>query len=161
MQGRKQKSLTIVCSWFVCVSLMLAATTASAQDNGGGDEAFKANGIEVFIGATFDDGSGEVSYGMSYEYRLEEALGIGALVEYTDGREWVFLVPVSWHFTEAWKVVVAPGFEHEDGDNTYLTRVGTAYEFKFTGWSLAPELNFDFVDGEVKTVVGVSFGWEF
>lgn len=44
---------------------------------------------------------------------------------------------------------------------SYERRVGTAYEFKFTGWSLAPEVNVDFVDGEVKTILGVSVGWEF
>ena len=36
-------------------------------------------------------------------------------------------------------MLVAPGLEHEEGESFYMTRVGTAYEFKFTGWSLAPE----------------------
>jgi hypothetical protein len=36
-----------------------------------------------------------------------------------------------------------------------------SYEFGFSGWSLAPELNVDFVGGEVKTVPGISIGWEF
>ena len=140
------------------VCFTLAATPVVAQDAENAEgEAFEANSIEVFLGATFDDGDSEASFGMSYERRLNESFGIGGMVEYTNGREWVFAVPFTIHITEPWKVVLAAGIEHEEGDNTFLTRVGTAYEFKFDGWSLAPEVNVDFVDGEVKTVLGVSF----
>lgn len=145
----------------VCL-MLLVGTPALAQDAAPGDNGdFKPNSVEVFVGGTFDDGDGEASFGLSYERRLNSAFGLGALAEYTNGREWVLAVPFNWHVTESWKLMVAPGVEFEDGDSEYLTRVGTSYEFKFSGWSLAPELNVDFVGGEVKTVVGVSVGWEF
>ena len=143
------------------LALLLAAPVISAQESGESTEGFEVNSFEVFIGATLHDGESDASYGASYERRVGEAFGIGGLVEYTNGREWVFAVPFTWHITEPWKVLVAPGFEHEEGESFYLTRVGTAYEFKFTGWSRAPEVNVDFVDGEVKTILGVSVGWEF
>ena len=44
--------------------------------------------------------------------------------------------------------------EIEDGDAEFLVRVGGLYDIDFTGWSLAPELNLDFVDGDVTVVVG-------
>jgi len=140
---------------------LLSAPVMAQEAEGGEEEAFEANVIEVFLGGTFHDGDGNASYGLSYERRLMESFGIGGLVEYTDGREWVYAVPLTFHVTEAWKLVLAPGFEHEEGENTYLTRIGTAYEFKFDGWSLAPEINVDMVDGEAKTVAGVSIGFEF
>jgi hypothetical protein len=143
------------------LALVLAAPVTSAQETGENIEDFEANSFEVFIGATLHDGDSEASYGASYQRRIGKAFGIGGLVEYTTGREWIFAVPFSWHITESWKLLVAPGFEHEEGENIYMTRIGTAYEFKFTGWSLAPEVNVDFVDGEVKTILGVSVGWEF
>ena len=52
----------------------------------------------------------------------------------------------------------APGWEHEEGENTYLTRVGTSYEFEIGEMTLAPEINFDFVDGDAAFVAGVSLG---
>jgi hypothetical protein len=58
---------------------------------------------------------------------------VGTLVEYTNGREWVLAVPLSWHVTEPWKILIAPGIEIEDGDSQYMTRVGTSYEFGFSG----------------------------
>jgi hypothetical protein len=141
---------------------VFAFVPAQAQDaDAGGADKSMPDSIELFIGGTFHDHNSEASFGVSYERRLSESFGLGVLAEYTNDREWVFAVPFAWHITEPWKVMVAPGLEHGDGDNTYLTRVGTSYEFKFNGWSLAPELNFDFSDGEVKTVAGVSFGWEF
>ena len=143
------------------LALVLAAPVTLAQESGDSIEDFEANSFELFIGATLHDGESDASYGASYERRVGKAFGIGGLVEYTNGREWVFAVPFTWHITEPWKVLVAPGFEHEEGESFYLTRVGTAYEFKFTGWSLVPEVNVDFVDGEVKTILGVSVGWEF
>ena len=146
----------------VLVCFTLASTPVMAQDAENGEgETFEANSIEVFLGGTFDDGDSEASYGMSYERRLNESIGIGGEVEYTNGREWVYLVPFTIHITEPWKVMLAGGVEHEEGENLFLSRIGTAYEFKFDGWSLAPEINADFVDGEIKTVLGVSFGFEF
>ncbi len=144
------------------IFLGLASATVIAQDTESGEgEAFEANIFEVFLGGTFDDGESNASFGLTYERRLKESFGIGGLVEYTNGREWVYAVPFTVHIGESWKVMLAPGFEHAEGENNYLTRVGTAYDFKFDGWSLAPEANLDFVDGETKVVVGVSFGIEF
>lgn len=147
--------LTVVC-------LGLASAPVMAQDTESGEgEAFEANIFEVFLGGTFDDGESDTSFGMAYERRLNESFGIGGLVEYTSGREWVYIVPFTMHISESWKVLLAPGFEHAEGENTYLTRVGTAYDFKFDGFALAPEVNFDFVDGNTKVVVGVGFVIEF
>jgi hypothetical protein len=145
--------------------LLLAAGSSQAADAGADDgDDFKPNVIELFVGGTFDSGDGELSLGATYERRFGEKFGIGAIAEYTDdspNREWVFAIPLFWHVIDPWKVLIAPGVERTDGDNEYMTRLGASYEFEFDGWTLAPELNFDFVDGEVKTVVGISFGWEF
>ena len=48
-----------------------------------------------------------------------------------------------------------PGFEHEDGKNQFMVRLGNSYEFVMGDWSLAPELSSDFVDGDFKTVFGL------
>jgi len=56
---------------------------------------------------------------------------------------------------------VAPGVDRSDGDNEFMIRLGAAYEIEFDGWSLTPDLNLDFVDGDVLVVLGASFGWKF
>jgi len=141
--------------------LMIVALLAVAQNVSAQEESFKRNGIELFGGATFNDSETNGSIGLSYERRVTEKFGIGGLVEYTNGREWVYAVPFSWRITEPWKVLIAPGWEHEEGENTYLTRIGTSYEFEIGEMTLAPEINFDFVDGDTAIVAGVSLGWAF
>ena len=140
----------------VIVALLVLGENAAAQE-----ESFKRNGMEIFAGATFNDSETNASFGLTYERRVTEKFGIGGLVEYTNGREWVFAVPFSWRITDPWKVIIAPGWEHEEGENTYLTRLGTSYEFEIGEVTLVPEINFDFVDGDTSFVAGVSLGWAF
>jgi hypothetical protein len=59
------------------------------------------------------------------------------------------------------RFVLAPGLEHRDDENEFLFRAGVAYEFEIGRWSIAPEFNVDFVDGEKAYVYGLSFGWGF
>ena len=132
----------------------------SAQESEGAE--LEKNALELFLGGTYTDGEGtEFSLGLAYERRLSERVGLGGLVEHTDGREWVIAAPIFFHATESWKIFLAPGVEHEDGENEFLVRLGNSYEFDMGTWTLAPELSFDFVDGDVKTVFGLNFGKDF
>jgi hypothetical protein len=147
--------------WATMPLLAIVALLALAQNAAAQEESFKRNVIELFGGATFNDSETNGSIGLSYERRVTEKFGIGGLVEYTNGREWIYAVPFSWRITEPWKVLVAPGWEHEEGENTYLTRLGTSYEFEVGEMTLAPEINFDFVDGDTAVVAGISLGFAF
>ena len=144
---------------FVLMLVMLTIPgMASAQDENETVE-FEKNALELFLGGTYADDDGtSFSTGLAYERRLNEKVGIGGLVEYTEGREWVLAVPVNFHPTESWKLFLAPGLEREDGENEFMVRLGSSYEFEMGSWTLAPELSFDFVDGDVKTVFGLNFG---
>jgi hypothetical protein len=146
----------------IFLTAMLFASGAQADD-GGGSEEIERNSVELFVGGTFDSGEGDLSLGATYVRRFGDKFGVGALAERTDssGREWVYALPFFWHVVDPWKVMIAPGIERTNGHNEYMTRLGASYEFDFGGWTLAPELNFDFVSSEVKSVVGVSFGWDF
>ena len=57
--------------------------------------------------------------------------------------------------------MVAPGTEIDDGDHEFLLRGSGSYEVEFSGWSLSPEVNLDFVDSDIVVVVGASFGWKY
>ena len=124
------------------------------------------HGVELFLGNTHDDGENGFSIGFTYEYRLNELFGIGGLIEYAgnDFREWILAAPFILHPYEGWRFLVAPGIdiEDEDGNNNFLLRVGSAYEFEIAErWSITPEFNVDFVDGDEVFVYGFSFGYGF
>ena len=68
------------------------------------------------------------------------------------------------HPYKGWRFLVAPGIDihDEDGDNNFLFRAGAAYELEIAeSWSITPEFNVDFVDGDEVLVYGLSFGYEF
>lgn len=143
---------------------IFTASSALAQETEETEEAGR-NSIEIFAGGTFFEGNAKASMGASYERRISEHTGIGILAENTAAEEWVFAVPVRLYIKEPWVTWIAPGIERayggEEDDDEFLVRVGTAVEFEFSGWTFAPEINFDFVDHEVKTVLGATVGWKF
>ena len=148
---------TVVLIFLACA----ANITAQAQESG--EEAEKKNFVEVFVGITHDDGENEPSLGVTYERRMQEKFGTGFIIEFTDAdnRETIVALPFFWHPAEPWRVVVAVGNEYDDGEHRFLTRVGGSYEFEFSGWSLSPEVNVDFVDDRTVLVFGASFVWKF
>jgi hypothetical protein len=145
------------------VSLFISGIASAADTDQNASDRLKANVFEVFVGGTFYDDAVNPSVGASYLRRINDKFGMGVLAGYTDSdhRSWIFAVPFAFHIAEPVKIKIAPGVEYSDGDTEYMTRLGASYEFRFTGWSLAPVINFDFVGGEIKTVVGVSCGWHF
>jgi hypothetical protein len=116
--------------------------------------------IALFLGATHTDDEDEFSIGIDYEYRLKPILGVGGLAEYTGGdlETTVLAAALFIHPYDEWRLVLAPGFENEDGDNEFLFRAGVSYAFPVGKWTVSPEFNVDFVDEEENLVYGLSFG---
>ncbi len=121
----------------------LRPTGVAAQAQESGTEAEDRNFIELFVEITHDDGENEGSLGLTYERKFDQ-FGTGFIVEFTnaDRRETVLALPFFWHPADPWRTVVAIGTEFNDGENSFLTRVGGSYEFEFSGWSLSPEVDY-------------------
>ena len=145
----------------LALSFLVCATMA-AQAQEADEEAEKQNFVELFAGITHDDGENDASLGLTYERKFDR-FGTGFIVEFTDSdsRETILALPFFWHPAEPWRTVVAIGTEISDGDNSFLTRIGGSYEIEFSGWSLSPEVNIDFVDRGTVLVFGASFVWKF
>jgi len=135
------------------------AATAAEES---GTEVEDRDFIELFVGITHDDGENDPSLGVTYEHRFGR-FGTGFIAEFTksDRRDSVLAVPFFWHPADPWRTVVAIGTEYNEGENSFLARVGGSYEIEFSGWSLSPEVNVDFVDQGTVLVIGASFVWKF
>ena len=144
------------------LAFVVSAASAAAEAQESGTEAEDRNFIELFVGITHDDGENDPSLGLTYERRFGR-FGTGFIVEFTKDarRNSVGALPFFWHPAEPWRTLVAIGTEYSDGENSFLTRVGGSYEFEFSGWSLSPEVNVDFVDEGTVLVFGASFVWKF
>ena len=156
--------------WVQCTTVVVAVlfcSLAAAEEQGStagkGADEFR-NKLLFFGGVTQKGSDHGASVGLEYEYRLGPYLGLGGLAEYAGGDfdSWVLGFPVYIHPYGGLVAWLAPGVEIEDGDANFLFRAGLGYEFEIhPRWSLAPEINFDFTDGDTKLVYGLTLSWEF
>ena len=121
--------------------------------------------LAVFIGATHAEGEDEPTVGVDYEYRLTQKIGVGALVDHAGGDLDSTIIAAALFIRphEGWLLLAAAGNENTDHGDEFIARAGIGYEFGFHGgWSLTPQLNFDYVDDEeTKEVFGVNIGRSF
>jgi len=147
----------------MAVIFFYSVAPAEEQARTAGKEAddFR-NRFSLFGGMTQEGSDHGASVGLEYEYRLGSYLGVGGLAEYAGGDfdSWVLGVPFFIHIYAGWVVWLAPGVEIEDSETNFLFRAGMGYEFEiYPRWSLAPEVNFDFTDGDTKLVYGFTLTW--
>jgi hypothetical protein len=97
----------------------------------------------------------------SYGYRVSPALSIGVLGEYAfDPLDlWVVGVPVRYFTGQRWVLTAMPGVEIHHSHTESLFRLGVGYEIEKEGYTVTPEVNFDWVNDEVSIVAGVMFGF--
>lgn len=152
-------------SRFLSVPEQNIDTNGGARGGEDGEAGEKRNKVALFIGGTHKADVDGASIGIEYERRLSELVGVGLLFETTPslnerlvGLPGLFLHPVG-----DLAVLLAPGFENEDGETVFVFRVGVGWDFDLGGGvKLAPEINYDFVDGPDDAVVyGVTVAYEF
>lgn len=155
---------------FTCLALLvlliLPAWGAGAEStaDAGESEGERLNKVELFLGNTQNGSSNGASIGVSYERRLSQLFGFGGYVEYAGGDFATSAVGANFvlHPHAGWIVKLSPGVEFDDHSTNFQFRLGAAYDFEITpSWSLAPEFNVEFVDGERNLIYGLSAGYAF
>ena len=119
--------------------------------------------VGLFLGNTQDEHEDTFTVGLDYEYRFSQYVGIGFLGEYLgkDFREGVLLVPLFIHPYEGFRFMAAAGIKPKKDEDKFLWRLGIGYRFPIGDWTIAPEFNIDFSEGEESYVYGVSIGYGF
>jgi hypothetical protein len=161
-----QMALLSALCWAVAVPHLLAAEPTHTTGPESGEH--HPNAVELFLGNTYERADDETangfSVGVTYERRLSDLLGVGGFYEYAAGDfdKWSIGVPLFVHPYGGWRLDLAPGLEHRDGEDEFLFRAGVAYEFELSErWAVMPEFNVDFVNGEQAFVFGLSCGFGF
>lgn len=154
----------IFCCIFILAALTSIAVAEESEPKAHEKEDELRNHISLFGGNTQDGSENGASIGLGYEYRLNPLLALGFLGEYAGGdfNSWMIGVQALIFPHAGWFFRLAPGLEYEDSESNFLFRTGLGYEFELSSrWSLAPEFNVDFVDGDTKMVYGLSLLWAF
>ncbi len=102
--------------------------------------------------------------GLSYSRRLNRLFALGGYIEHAAGDFDTSAVGIDFiiYPHAGWLFKVSPGLEFDDGETKAQGRLGVGYDFEITReWSLAPEMNVEFVDGERNFVYGLILGYGF
>ena len=120
----------------------------------------KRHHVALFLGGTHAEGENEFTVGLDYSYRFHSLFGAGGLIDHAGGElDTTLIAPALFIYPfGGLSIVLAPGIEFNDDDN-FAFRLGFAYEFEIMEkYTIAPESNLDFVDGETDEVYGIAFG---
>ena len=123
--------------------------------------------VELFLGNTRGEThtghENAFSAGVTYHYLVNPTASVGLLAEYASDPldSWVVGAPIVFRVGEGWQLTTMPGVEREHGESEFLFRFGVGYEIGMVGYSLKPEVNADFANGEVAIISGLSIGFRF
>ena len=158
------------------LSVQGIATAGEAESHGAGhgpgemasahEHGYHRNVIAVFLGVTSEERrESSPTFGLEYERRLSPAFGLGAILEHARGDLdfTIAAIPFAYHYGH-WKFYAAPGVEFSDEEHNteFLMRVGVEYAFELgRSFEISPQVDIDFVDGEIVTVLGLTLGYGF
>ena len=118
----------------------------------------------MFAGFTSVNHNTEATFGVEYEYRFNELIGVGAAYEHTskahhgDGTS-IYMALVHVHPWKELRLSAGYGIEdihHEGAHSEDVLRVGISYDFHVGEFGIAPAFNLDRVAGHTAKVFGVA-----
>jgi hypothetical protein len=147
------------------------ASEALAEEAHHGHEGLWRNHphhASIVLGGTWHGHEEAETIGIDYEYRLNQTLGLGAVLEYaTDPLETTtFLVVADIHVWRGLAIQTGPGIEHIEEDHghdedLFVYRIGALYEVEYGNFTVSPQLHLD-VTSENDSIIGaIAVGWAF
>ncbi len=147
---------------FVAVASPAFPQQADRQGGEAGEEIERRNELALIIAGTYEDEENRFTTGFEYSRRLHQYVGVAGVVEYLEDGTWVYVFPILLYPVGGLKLVAGPGFEREEGENSFLIRVGVGYGIEFTErFSLQPSLDVDFIGRDAALVYGLTLGVSF
>lgn len=102
--------------------------------------------------------------GIDIEYRISQLTGLGFVFEHAFGEldATTVLAVADIHIRNDFILQIGPGYEWVDDETVFVSRVGFIYEYTFGGFTVAPQLHWDWHDGHEDAVVaGIALGFGF
>ena len=146
---------------FLCVSVVaLLPACATMSPEGKHDWSHQPHHFSTILGSTIDDEESAPTLGLDYEYRTNDIVGLGVVAEYAfeDIDATTLLGVADIHLTDEFVVQTGPGIEFIDDEEEAVYRLGMLYEFEEGGWTVSPQIHYDWTSGEDAVIIGLAFG---
>lgn len=136
---------------------------AATISEGGHDWSEEPHHVSTLIASTIEEDRSAPSIGLDYEYRVDSFLGVGGVVEHAfdDVDTTILLAVVDLHITPHFIVQTGPGVDFVEGDTEVAYRLGVLYEFERHGYTVSPQIHYDWTTGEDAVVIGIALGFAF
>ncbi len=148
------------------------ALEAAEEQGGEPERGAGTQAVNLFLGGSREDGERNgFTFGLDYEYRVLDDVGIGGFSEATTGLHRAFATggQVYWH---AWRELVLTGGvgaelkDHHTGEGATwdpILRIGASYEIPLSddGWVISPAVSYDFTQEENLLLFGANLGCVF
>lgn len=150
------------------ISFLLVPPVFAEQSEFSSEPEYAIHGrhhLSVLLADThLSDEGNNFTIGLDYEYRVNELLGVGTVIERAYGEldATTLLAVADIHFQNGLIMQVGPGFERKDDDNVFVSRIGVLYEFEVKNYTLSPQLHWDYHEDEANAIVaGLALGFSF
>ncbi|MHC6647651.1 hypothetical protein ACYTPF_13845 [Alteromonas sp. HB246098] len=124
-----------------------------------------AHHLSALVGTTYTKECGNAfTLGIDYEYRLSDFLGVGFVAEYAfeDLDAYTYLLVADLHITNNFIAQIGPGVEFHGSHKMEVARLGFLYEFEVSGFTISPQLHYDYHRNHKSAVVaGLAIGMSF
>ena len=121
--------------------------------------------LSALVGTTYTKECGNAfTLGIDYEYRLSDFLGVGFVAEYAfeDLDAYTYLLVADLHITNNFIAQIGPGVEFHGSHKMEVARLGFLYEFEMSGFTISPQLHYDYHRNHKSAVVaGLAIGMSF
>ncbi|MFT7670524.1 MAG: hypothetical protein ACI8X5_003233 [Planctomycetota bacterium] len=142
----------------ICVLLM--SSCAGMQHEEAHDWQEMPHHLSLLVASTIEEDESAPSLGVDYEFRRSEFLGLGVVLERAleEIDATTVLGVADLHITNQFIVQTGPGIEFVGGEEELVYRTGVLYEFEFGGYTVSPQLHYDWTSGEDAVIIGLAFG---
>ena len=150
-----------ICAALIAAAMLAPAAATAADLPHYHLSLFAGFGTESKAGSHDENG---FALGIEWELRFSEKWGVGAVLEGLGQdtiRDYLVVVPVSFHPGGGWRLVAGPGMEFTPKKDKWALRLGVGYEFHISEhWTLAPEAFLDLIEtGENTWIAGLALGY--
>ena len=141
--------------------LMWAVPVLASEGAGHGHDSFHKHHLAGFLGNTTNyKGKNAFTYGLDYEYRLNQLWGLAALFDNAgdDIQTTVVAVGAMLHPVGGLRLQAAPGLDFHGSKEEFVIRFGVLYDFHLGNWTLGPATYLDVLEAKESLIFGLGFG---
>ncbi|MGL1889666.1 MAG: hypothetical protein OCD76_24340 [Reichenbachiella sp.] len=156
------KMVLLMVSWIISSCLFLPCQLL-AQENEEVSEEERKSELSVFLGGTSKARNSALTIGVDYQYRLNQHVGIGGLVDYAAGDLQSLLIgPAFFLHIMHLEATFAPSVEINEEGMIGAFRSGVKYEFEISKYTLSPGVYYDTERKESPAwIYGLAFGFRY